>query len=303
MIYFTSVWKEFIRRPTWRHLRIATNNEVMKTETKELMRLFGIAILVMVALPLVYRGYIYFWPPEEKPHQTLTQFLEEVQREQCLRLLTKPVGKWSDAEVKLEPEIYAWLKEQGNEILPWEWTEEARRKDPKGHAKCWRRIWKERSSHCERRLAEYQEETKRLDRELQIITTIHTHRTNQIARLRTIVSTNTFPCQVALERIEKGRFWGWNKRIEFVECEDLSALMAATNSVCSKETEIAQSEIKSALALSNSISSSKEKSALFQKLCETCDQNKRLIENESAQDEFLRKSLIETLKAAPLRRL
>ena len=275
----------------------------MKTETKELMRLFGIAILVMVALPLVYRGYIYFWPPEEKPHQTLTQFLEEVQREQCLRLLTKPVGKWSDAEAKLEPEIYSWLKEQGNEILPWEWTEEARRKDPKGHAKCWRRIWKERSSHCERLLVECEEESRRLDRELQIITTIHDHRTNQIARLRTIVSTNTFPCQVALERIEKGRFWGWNKRIEFVECKDLAALMAEPNSVCSKEAATAQSEIKSALALSNSISASKEKSALFQKLCETCDQNKRQVENESAQDELLKKSLIETLKAAPLRRL
>ena len=275
----------------------------MKTETKELMRLFGIAILVMVALPLVYRGYIYFWPPEEKPHQTLTQFLEEVQREQCLRLLTKPVAKWSDTEAKLEPEIYSWLKEQGNEILPWEWTEEARRKDPKGHAKCWRRIWKERSSHCERLLAECQEETRRLDRELQIMTTIHTHRTNQINRLRTIVATNTFPCQVALERIEKGRFWGWNKRIEFVECKDLSALMTASNSVCSKEAAMAQSESKKALALSNSTSASKEKSALLQKLCETCDQNKRQVENESAQDELLKKSLIETLKAAPLRRL
>ena len=221
----------------------------MKKETKELMRLFGIAILVMVALPLVYRGYIYFWPPEEKPHQTLTQFLEEAQRERCMGLLTKPVGKWSDGEAKLEPEIYSWLKEQDNEILPWEWTEEARRKDPKGHAKCWQRIWKERTSHCERLLAEYQEETKRLDRELQIITTIHTHRTNQIARLRTIVSTNTFPCQVALERIEKGRFWGWNKRVEFAGCKDLAALMAETNSVCSKEAATAQSEIKSALAL------------------------------------------------------
>ena len=275
----------------------------MKAETKELMRLFGIAILVMVALPLAYRGYVYFWPPEEKPHQTLTQFLEEAQRERCMGLLTKPVGKWSDAEAKLEPEIYSWLKEQGNEILPWEWTEEARRKDPKGYAKCWRRIWKERSAHCGRRLAECSEETRRLDRELQIITTIHTHRTNQIARLRTIVSTNTFPCQVALERLEKGRFWGWNKRVEFVDCKDLSALTAATNSVCSKEVATAQSESKSALALSNSISSSKEKSALFQKLCETCDQNKRQVENESVQDELLKKSLIETLKAAPSRRL
>ena len=270
----------------------------MKTETKELVRLFGIAILVMVALPLVYRGYIYFWPPEEKPRQTLTQFLEEAQNERCLRLLAKPVGKWSDAEAKQEPEIYSWLKEQGDEILPWEWTEEARRKDPKGHAKCWRRIWKERTSLCERLLAERQKEIKRLDRELQVLATVHAHRTNQIARLRALAATNEFPCKVALERLEKGRFWGWNKRVELVDCKDLAALMAETNSVYSKEAATAQSEIKSALALSNSISASKEKSALFQKLCETCDQNKRLIENDFVQDEPLKKSLIETLKRA-----
>ena len=147
-------------------------------------------------------------------------------------------------------------------------------------------------------LAEHQKEFKRLNREFKIITTIHAHRTNQIARLRTIVATNTFPCKVALERIEKGRFWGWNKRVEFVDCKDLAALMAETNSVYSKEAATAQSEIKSALALSNSISASKEKSALFQKLCETCDQNKRLIENDFVQDEPLKKSLIETLKRA-----
>ena len=275
---------------------------MVKKETKELVRTLGIALVVMMVVPLVYRVCIYFWPPEEKPHQTLTQFLKEAESAHCIQLLKKPISKWSDEEAKLEPEIYLWLKDQGNNILPWEWTEEARRKDPKGHAKCWRRIWNERASHCERLLAATQKEAKRLDRELQILTTIYTHRTNQIARLRNVVATNTFPCKVALERLEKGRFWGWNKRVEFVDCEDLAALMAETNSVYSKEAAMAQSEIKSVLALSDSLSASKAKSDLFQKLCEACDQNKRLIENASAQDELLKKSLVENLKGGRLLR-
>ena len=158
----------------------------MKKETKELLRLFGVAVMVMMVVPLAYRVIIHFWPPEERPRQTLSQFLEEAQRANCIKLLTKPIMKWLDTEVKLEPEIYAWLKAQGDEILPWDWTEEARRKDPKGYAKCWHRIWKERKSHYERLLAEHQKEIKRLDRELQVLTTIHTHRTTQIARLRIV---------------------------------------------------------------------------------------------------------------------
>ena len=101
----------------------------MKKETKEPLRIFGAAIVMMMVVPIAYRVFVHFCPPEEKPRQTLAQFLEEVQRESCMKLLTKPIAKWSDAEAKLEPEVYVWLKEQGNEILPWEWTEEARRKD------------------------------------------------------------------------------------------------------------------------------------------------------------------------------
>ncbi|MCR5752501.1 MAG: hypothetical protein K6G91_11110, partial [Kiritimatiellae bacterium] len=166
----------------------------MKKETKELLRALGIAFLVMLAAPLSYRIYLHFCPPERKPRQTLSQFFEEAQMARCIKLLATPTSKWSETEVKLEPEIYSWLKEQDNEILPWEWTEEARRKDQKGYAKCWRRVWKERKACCERLLAEHQKESRRLDRELEILITLHTHRTNQIARLRTLAATNTFPC-------------------------------------------------------------------------------------------------------------
>jgi len=253
-------------------------------------------LIVMVAVPLAYRACIYLWPPAEKPRLTLTQFMQEDIVAGCVKLLAKPVGNWSETEARLEPEIYAWLKEQGNEILPWEWTDEARRKDPKGYAKCWLRIWEERKSRCEELLAERKKETGRFEQELQTLSTIHAHRTNQVARLRALAATNAFPCQVSLERIEKGRFWGWNTHVEMVECGDASAIVAATNSICSKEIVVAQDESKKAQALSDSISSSREKSALYEQLYAICDKNKSLIKADPPQDEVLKKSLVEVLK-------
>ena len=270
----------------------------MKKETKEFVRLFGVALIVMMVVPLAYRVCIHFWPPDETPCQTLAQFLKKAESEHCTRLLTKPFVKWTDAEAKLEPEIHAWLKEQGNEILPWEWTEEARRKDPKGYAKCWRRIWREQKSHCERHLAEQQKEIKRVERELQILTAIHTHRTNQIARLRSIAATNTFPCQVTIERLEKGRFWGWNKKIEVVDCKDAASIMADMNGICGKETVTAGDELMAIRALEDSVSSLKEKSVLYEKMLEISCQNNLQIENDSFQAESFEESLVENLKGA-----
>ena len=268
----------------------------MKKETKELVRTLGIALVAMMAVPLAYRVCIHFWPPEEKPRKTLTQFFKEAESARSIKQLTKPISKWSDDEAKLEPEIYAWLKDQGNEILPWEWTEEARRKDPKGYAKCWRRIWDERKSHCEKLFAEQQKEIKRLEQELQILTAIHDHRTNQIARLYALASANNFPCQISLERIAKGRFWGWNKKVETVECKDLEALTAETNSICSKEVAVARDESRRTLELAGSMSSSKEKSALYGELREVCNQSGHLLEEEPMRDELLKKTLVEILK-------
>lgn len=272
----------------------------MKKETKELVGMFGAALLVVVALALAYRVVVRLWPPEETQHQTLAQFLEEAQRASCVRLLVKPAANWSEAEVGIEPEIYAWLKEQGNEILPWEWTDEARRKDPKGYAKCWRRIWKERKSVCERMLSGQQKEIKQLDRELLILTTVYAHRTNQIARLSALAATNAFPCQVSVERLEKGRLWGWNKSVEVVECKAAADIVAATNSICSQETAAAEDEARRTAEMIASLASAKEKSVLFENLCGICDKCSRIVESDSLPDhnELLQNSLVEVLKGA-----
>ena len=270
----------------------------MKKETKELLRVLGVAFMLMMVVPLVYRAAIYFWPPEEKPRRTLSQFFEEAQMTRCMKLLTTPVAKWSDDEAKSEPEIYAWLKEQGDEILPWEWTEEARRKDKKGYAKCWRRIWTDQLSRYVELHKESQKKLKRLEQQYLILTTIHTHRTNQIVRLRGIAATNSYPCQVSLERIEKGRFWGWNTHIQVIRCENAEQLVASAGGIIGDEVAKSQEEGKSAQALSESIASSKERSGLYEKMREICDRSNSLIEKASLaeQDESFREWLVEVLK-------
>ena len=267
----------------------------MKKETKECIRVFAIALAVMIAAPLAYRLCIHIWPPKEKPHRTLEQFFKDAEAERGVELLAKPVAKWSDADAKAEPEIYAWLKEQGNEILPWEWTEEARRKDPKGYAKCWRRVWEERKSRREPLAAWHRKEIKRLERELRELATIHAHRTNQIERLRHLSATNAFPCKVAVERLEKGRVWGWNKRVDVVEFKDAAEMAASTNGIRGIATAAAD-EAGRAKALSDSLAISKEKLEMYEKLCEICDGSNGAIEDGSLHDGALKRALVENLK-------
>lgn len=269
----------------------------MKKETKECIRIFGIALAVMIAVPLAYRVCISIWPPKEKPHRSLDQFFREAEIAHSLELLATPVAKWSDADAKAEPEIYAWLKEQGNEILPWEWTEGARRKDPKGYAKCWRRVWKGRKAHGGQIVAKNRKEIKRLERELRELATIHAHRTNQIERLRRLSATNDFPCKVSIEHLAKGRVWGWNKRVEVVEFKDAAEMAAATNGIRGIATA-AEDDAGRAKELSDSLSMSKGKAAVLEKLSEICDNI--LMEDGSLHDEALKRALVENLKGAGL---
>ena len=267
----------------------------MKKETKECIRVFAIALAVMIAAPLAYRLCIQIWPPKEKPHRTLEQVFKDAEAERGVELLAKPVAKWSDADAKAEPEIYAWLKEQGNEILPWEWTEEARRKDPKGYAKCWRRVWEDRKSHCEPLAAWHRKEIKRLERELRELATIHAHHTNQIERLRRLSATNDFPCKVSIEHLAKGRVWGWNKRVDVVEFKDAAEMVASTNGIRGIATAAAD-EAGRAKALSDSLAISKEKLETYEKLCEICDGSNGAIEDGSLHDGALKRALVENLK-------
>ena len=266
----------------------------MKKETKDLVLVLGVALLVMLAVPLAYRVVIHFYPPEEKAQPTLAQVLEDAQRARCLNLLTTPVAKWPEAAAKAEPEIYAWLQAQGNEILPWDWTDEARRKDPGGYAACWRRIWKDRKSHFRRRLREQQGELRRLAREHQTLCAIHDHRTNEIARLLTLVATNVYPSQITISRLEKGRLWGWNKHAEAVACADA----ASAAGLCSNEVAVAAEEGARVAALGEAVAAATSAAALSERMCETCEERIRLVGDGLSPDQegLLQKALVDVLK-------
>ena len=276
----------------------ADGNESKNSVANDYMKIF----LTLGAVLAVLSIGIYIWPIKEEPCKSLAELLgaeiEDVKHVRCMELLTRPISKWSEDDAASEPEIYEWLKVQGNEILPWEWTDEARRKDQKGYQKSWRRIWKNRQSYCSKQCKDSQKEIKLLEREQLILATIYTHRTNQIARLQGIAATNTYPCRVSLERIEKGRFWGWNKHNEVIECENADKLNESKGGIIGEEIAKSQEEINSARDLSRRLASLKERLAFYESLREICDKNNGLIEQVSldGQDEGLRESLVEILK-------
>lgn len=102
-----------------------------------------VAFAVMMLVPLGYRVWIHFNPPPPRQTFSLSRYLSEAADASVPQLLVKPLSKWSEAERKRAPEIAAWLETKATTVLPWEWTDEARRKHPEGYFKIWDDIWEE----------------------------------------------------------------------------------------------------------------------------------------------------------------
>ena len=115
----------------------------MKREKKGVVGGLLIAFAVMMLVPLGYRIWILFNPPAPRPAFSLSKYLSEATDVSVPQLLVKPLSKWSEAEKKRAPEIAAWLETKGKTILPWEWTDEARRKNPEAYFKTWEDILEE----------------------------------------------------------------------------------------------------------------------------------------------------------------
>ena len=191
----------------------------MKRETRDTVRTLAIVFAFMMAVPLSYRAWLHFHPQPVRERRPVSDFLAKKAEERAVRILRKPLLKWTDADRMAEPRIYAWLEARSKTILPWEWSEEARRKDPAGYRKSWTTLFGEQRSEMNGRLKAAQGRLKSIERELETVQTINANRTNQIARLEDFLSTNSFPVAVGVERLSKGRFWGWNTKVEEVRFE------------------------------------------------------------------------------------
>ena len=118
----------------------------MKREKKGVVGGILIAFAVMMLVPLGYRIWIHFNPPPPRPAFSLSKYLSEATDASVPQLLVKPLLKWSEADRRRAPEIAAWLKAKDKTVLPWEWTDEARRKNPEEYFKAWEDILEELSA-------------------------------------------------------------------------------------------------------------------------------------------------------------
>lgn len=112
----------------------------MKEERKGVVGGLLIAFAVMMLVPLGYRVWIHFNPQPSRPAFSLSKYLSEATDASIPQLLVKSLSKWSETDRKRAPEIAAWLETKDETILPWEWTAEARQKNPEAYFKTWEDI-------------------------------------------------------------------------------------------------------------------------------------------------------------------
>lgn len=180
----------------------------MNHEQVRTVRMVVLALLAMLVIPLSYRFWIHCHPaPEGKP--ILTR-LQESTEDRRVELLVKPLSKWSAEETAAQQDIYAWLVAHRETVLPWEWSAEAREKDPKGHRSVWRRLFKDERGEIETLAKETKKRLRTLEESVREHRMIEAHLTNQVA-LATAAATN-FPCSIQTDEMTRGRFWGWNHR-------------------------------------------------------------------------------------------
>lgn len=243
----------------------------MTEEKKGIVRMLAITFVVMLAIPLAYRVWITFNPPAPRERLSLAEFFDKATANRSVRLLKTPHDRWTKTDREAEPRIAAWLEAHSKIVLPWEWSSEARQKDPKGYRKAWKRLLGETESSLKDSIARIKKELKRIDRELLINQTLHIHLTNQIAALERNLTTNPLPATVTVERLSKGRFWGWNVRKDQVHLEGETNRIAFVSTM-RRQVDIGQNDnariTKSKSLLKCNLESKENLQAVFMRIGE-----------------------------------
>lgn len=140
----------------------------MKKESKELVRMLALGLAIMLALPLCYR--LWTWCHPQEKGNSLTTLVEESNDARRRELLRTSPDRWTETDVKLAPDVHEWLKAHAAVILPWEWSPEAKKKDPDGYRALWLRLVEEELGKVRKILsrlpAEEAERLKSLEKDL-----------------------------------------------------------------------------------------------------------------------------------------
>lgn len=213
----------------------------MTEEKKGIVRMLAITFVVMLAIPLAYRVWITFNPPAPRERLSLAEFFDKATANRSVRLLKTPIDQWTKTDRAAEPKIAAWLEAHSKIVLPWEWSSEAQKKDPKGYRKAWEKLLDEAVSVLERSIKHKRKELKNLEREIWINRSLYSHLTNQFAKVEGVLATNPPPVTVTVEHLAKGRLWGWNRRLKQVRLESETNRIEFVSGITA-ETEELQKE-------------------------------------------------------------
>ena len=197
----------------------------MKKETTEIVKMLVIGLLVMLALPLAYRVWVYYHPQPER--KSLTAMLLESNEARREALLMTPFDKWSESDAKLAPDVHDWLEAHGSVILPWEWTEEARKKDWNGYCDTWDKLIAEQLSAIRKIISRKDKISESAKKDAAIEREMYSHLTNDAVVLsKAVAVAGSFPCKVEIEEMTPGRFWGWNRKNTIKEFDSEGSMLS-----------------------------------------------------------------------------
>jgi len=208
----------------------------MKRNRKELLLSCGIALLLMLAVPGVFRVWMAFHPQTvvpESPESSLLEATSSLEVGRMRLLLRKPIDAWTAHEREVEPGLFAWLGAHAKMVLPWEWSAVARKKDSAGYKRLWRNLLDEQCDNLDRSLGVIRRQMRELREKIENEAALYAHATNESARLSGWMATAAYPATVETERLSKGRFWGWNREGERHALADASAAHALLETMVS----------------------------------------------------------------------
>lgn len=109
---------------------------------KSALKLLLVATLIMLIVPGGYRiwSLVRGARSGELRVASLNECLEKASVDHQVRLLETPVAKWSERDKRLAGEVLAYLRAHADVVLPWEWSAEARAKDPQGFRASWESV-------------------------------------------------------------------------------------------------------------------------------------------------------------------
>lgn len=188
----------------------------MKRDNKETARILTLAIIGMLMVSVFFRLWRVFTPEEVPPTIALQEALDRASLERSLALLKTPLARWNDSDRAREPKVAEWLETQSRTVLPWEWSNEARTKDPQGYADTWVQTLQPFAESWDGRLKAVGKERQQAEGDLSDILRQLRCMTNSFQLAREKLSAGELPVVVTIARLQKGRFWGWNRRESFV---------------------------------------------------------------------------------------